>query len=71
MRQDGINKALGIGYRELASFQRASRVGRDNLLMTFDGHDAGTYVWLIIGSVSKARCRVHGKYYSAALYSPQ
>jgi phage/plasmid primase-like uncharacterized protein len=42
MRQDGINRALGIGYRELAEFHVASRVGRDNLLMTFDGHDAGT-----------------------------
>lgn len=42
MRQDGINRALGISYRELAGFHVASRVGRDNLLMTFDGHDAGT-----------------------------
>ncbi len=42
MRQAGINQSLGIPYSAAETFHYMSRVGRDNLLMTFDGHDAGT-----------------------------
>lgn len=40
-RQDDINRMLGLGFRELGELYLVSRVGHDNLLMTFDGRDSG------------------------------
>lgn len=40
-RQDGINRMLGLGFRDLGELYLVSRVGHDNLLMTFDGRDSG------------------------------
>ena len=42
MRQADINKALGLSWGDLSGVHIASRVGHDNLLMTFDGRDSGT-----------------------------
>jgi RecA-family ATPase len=40
-RQEAINKAYGIGMKDLGNMRLMSRVGKSNLLMTFDGKDTG------------------------------
>ncbi len=40
-RQDHINQAEGITMKHLTQVKMVSRVGMDNLLMTFDGQDSG------------------------------
>jgi hypothetical protein len=40
-RQEAINQAYGIGMKDLSNMQLMSRVGKSNLLMTFDGKDTG------------------------------
>lgn len=42
IRQDKINKMLGLNYHALHRLHLLSRVGQENLLMQFNGHDAGT-----------------------------
>jgi len=46
-RQADINKHLGADWASLSELHISSRVGQDNLLMTFDGKDAGqlTAIW--------------------------
>lgn len=41
-RQASINAALGVANENLENLHYISRVGHENLLMTFDGEDAGT-----------------------------
>ena len=40
-RQDTINRAIGIGFKDLEPVRYASRSGEDNLLMTFDASGIG------------------------------
>ena len=41
INQENINRALWLDYRQLGDLRLWPSVGFDNLLMTFDGHDAG------------------------------
>jgi len=41
-RQDAINRALGCGYADLEPMRLQSRVGMDNVLMTFGSDGTGT-----------------------------
>lgn len=47
IRQHRINEMLGVQYKQLDRLHLLSRVGQENLLMQFNGHDAGelTHFW--------------------------